>query len=690
MSKDAKRSEAIATTLSFGFVAVVTVLAVVLALAVTACGGGGGESPVAGVTPTESALAASRPGELLGHVKTLLRARDSQRQANPGVALDNFGAPGLALAVSAAGNPVAYSNTTVQEAGVDEEDLLKTDGTSVYALDTQFISPTGQQQNRLLVHRRDAAGDIAPVQVLPLPADSSSYPAPRGLMLAAAARRLVALSESLVPVGGPLPCPPTLPCPAVGDLIYPPIAMRSSLHLQLAELDAAGNATLGERVSIDGRLLGSRLVGNVLVLVSTHTPRLAFDQLPAGATAAEKDAELAKLAAADVLPAWRAGSAAAQPLLADTDCYVQPKNASFGLEVTTITAIDLASAGLTRSSRCFVGGTEALYMAPKSLYLATTRYPVTLNSTRFSYPPDFVTDLHKFSIEGLAIDYRASGSVAGNLGWDLQRKPYRLSEHKGDLRVLSFTGQQGWGVLADAGAANAPPPSPATLTVLRESASDKTLTTIATLPNSQRPEALGKPGEQVHGVRFAGERGYLVTFRQVDPLYVLDLSNAADPRIAGSLEVPGFSDYLFPLPQGLLLGVGREVDANGRLGGIKLGLFDVSDAAQPRALDARSLGAAGSQTALDFSSHGLNWLQRGAVARVALPMALTTAPYAANPQHGLQRIEIDSGARTMALRPILPAPVDAQPYPNLWGDRSLQLDNKIVYLTQGRVGVADW
>lgn len=685
MSKDAKRPDAIATTLSFGFVAVV------LALAVTACGGGGGESPVVAVTPTERALAASRPGELLGYVKTLLRARDTQRQANPGVSLDSFGAPGLALAVSAAGNPVAYANTTVQEAGVDEEDLLKTDGTSVYALDTQFMSPTGQQQSRLLVHRRNAAGDIVPVQVLPLPTDTSAYPAPRGLMLAAAARRLVVLSESLVPVGGPLPCPPTLPCVALGDLIYPPIAMRSSLHLQLAELDAAGNATLGERVAIDGRLLGSRLVGNVLVLVSTHTPRLAFDQLPAGATAAAKDAELAKLVATDVLPAWRASSAAVQPLLADTDCYVQPKNASFGLEVTTITAIDLATTGLTRSSRCFVGGTEALYMAPKSLYLATTRYPtVALNSTRLSYPPDFVTDLHKFSIEGLAIDYRASGSVSGNLGWDLQRKPYRLSEHNGDLRVLSFTGQQGWGVLADAGAANAPPPSPATLTVLRESASDKTLTTVATLPNSQRPEALGKPGEQVHGVRFAGERGYLVTFRQVDPLYVLDLSNAADPRIAGALEVPGFSDYLFPLPQGLLLGVGREVDASGRLGGIKLGLFDVSDAAQPRAIDARSLGAAGSQTALDFSSHGLNWLQRGSVARIALPMALTSAPYAPNPQHGLQRIEIDSGARTMALRPMLPAPVEAQPHPNLWGDRSLQIDNKLIYLTQGRIGVADW
>ncbi len=665
--------------------------AALLAVAVAGCGGGSGATPGPAVPPTETALAASGPGELLAHVKSLLRTRDAQRQAQPGVAIDNLGAPGLALAVSAAGSPVAYSNTTVQEAGVDEEDLIKSDGSSVYALDTATISPAGKPQNRLLVHRRNANGEILPVQVLPLPAETSSYPTPRGLMLAAAAKRLAVLSESIEPVGGPQPCTPEILCIASATSIYPPTALRASVQVQLAELDAAGNATLGTRVAIDGRLLGSRLAGNVLVLVSTHTPRLAFDLLPASATTAQKDAELAKLAAADLLPTWRVSGATAQPLLADTDCYVQPKNSSLGLAVTTITAIDLGSPALTRASRCFVGGTEAMYMAPKSLYLATTRYPIpTLTAGRIHYAQDFATDLHKFSIESLAIDYRASGSVAGNLGWDLQRKPYRLSEHNGDLRVLSFTGETGWMTLEDAGSASAPPPSPATLTVLRESASDKTLNAVATLPNSRRPEALGKPGEQVHGVRFAGDRGYLVTFRRVDPLYVLDLSQASDPRVAGSLEVPGFSDYLFPLPQGLLLGVGREVETGGRLGGIRLGLFDVSNAAQPRALDARTLGVAGSQSALDYSSHGINWLQRGAVARIALPVALTATPYAAPSQHGLQRIEVDSAARTMTLRPLLPAPVDVQPYPNLWGDRSLQIDDKLIYLTQGQVGVAGW
>ncbi len=666
-------------------------LLTLVALLATACGGGGGSSPTPAASTKETALAASRPGELLDYVKSLLLARDAQRQLTPGAALDGSPAPGAALPVTATGSAVSYSNTTVQEAGVDEEDLLKTDGTSVYALDTTSLTASGQTQQRLLVYRRDAGGGIDPVQALPLPVDTSGYPQPRGLLLAAAAERLVALSQSFLPVADPLPCALDIPCPATGAMIYPPFALRSSVQLQFLDLDATGNATLGKHVAIAGQLVGSRLIGNVMVLVTTHSPRVPYELLAAGATAQQKTATLDQMTTADFLPTWQADASAAEALVADTDCYVHLTNRSLAFQVTTITAIDLASPTLARASRCFVGGTEAIYMAPTNLYLATTRYPFQiLASGLVQYAPQFATDIHKFSVTGLAIDYRASGEVQGNLGWDEQRKPYRLGEYNGDLRVLSFTGQTGWVLPEDATSATAPPPSPATLTVLRESTTDQTLATVATLPNSKHPEPLGKPGEQVHAVRFTDARGYLVTFRSVDPLYVLDLSDPADPRVAGSLQVTGFSDYLFPLTDALLFGVGRDVDATNHLGGIKLGLFDVSDPSQPKALDTRAVGAAGSQSALDYSSHGINWLQSGSVARIGLPMIVTTAPFDINPQHGLQRIEVDTQAGSLALKAMLPAPSDPMSYPNLWGDRSLQIGSKLVYLTQGQVVVGDW
>ena len=86
---------------------------------------------------------------------------------------------------------------------------------------------------------------------------------------------------------------------------------------------------------------------------------------------------------------------------------------------------------------------------------------------------------------------------------------------------------------------------------------------------------LGEEGERIYGVRFMGERGYIVTFRQTDPLYTLDLSNPTAPRVAGQLKIPGYSAYLHPVGENQLLGVGREGTA------VKTSLFDVSNLAAP-------------------------------------------------------------------------------------------------------------
>jgi uncharacterized secreted protein with C-terminal beta-propeller domain len=85
--------------------------------------------------------------------------------------------------------------------------------------------------------------------------------------------------------------------------------------------------------------------------------------------------------------------------------------------------------------------------------------------------------------------------------------------------------------------------SPGRLSILREQGGQLTL--VGSLPNARRPASLGKPGENLYASRFLGGRGYLVTYRLIDPLYVLDLSDPIDPKVAGELEVSGYSDYLF-------------------------------------------------------------------------------------------------------------------------------------------------
>ena len=96
------------------------------------------------------------------------------------------------------------------------------------------------------------------------------------------------------------------------------------------------------------------------------------------------------------------------------------------------------------------------------------------------------------------------------------------------------------------------------LFVLRPKPGEHALEIIGRLPSDARPEEIGKPNESLFAVRFAGDRAYAVTFRQIDPLYVIDLSTPTDPRIAGALLLPGFSEFLHPVTDALLLGLGTR------------------------------------------------------------------------------------------------------------------------------------
>ena len=658
------------------------------ASALLACGGGGGSAPAA--TGDDAALSASQPGELLSYAKTKLRARQAQRMAAPGGVLSTAAAPGLAAAVSPSGDATLRSGTTVQEPGVDEDDLIKSDGTFIYTLDNHVDSSTGQPRPRLNAHRRLADGSIEATASLELAAEAGAYSVTHGIQLAPAARRMAVLREGVTVSSLPLPCGPAVVC--ITPMLTVPELTSSTLHVQLVEAGSGGTLVKGDLVSVSGRLVGTRLIDNTLYVVSVHSPQLAVDALPASATAAEREALLAQLSTRDLLPTVSTNGSVAEPLVADTDCHVQSKNASLGLEITTITSFDLGSAGAARRSRCIVGGSEALYMSTSSLVLATTRWAYTVSSgaALWRYPAQISTDLHKFALEPAGVSYRGSGSVAGHLGWDAQRKPYRISEHNGDLRVLTFTGELGWGVWADA---TSTPASPATLTVLRERPADKSLQVLATLPNAARPAPLGHAGEQVYAVRFLGERAYVVTFRQSDPLYVLDLTEAADPKAVGELQVPGFSDALFPLDNGLLFGVGRQASDSGVVGGVKVALFDVKDPARPRELAVQNFGERGSMSGLDFSAHGLNLLAVGDQTRIALPLFLQGATTAA-PQRGLQRFEVDTRARTLTVKAMIPAaavpPGAGYGSYDLWGERSLQIGAKLYYLSQGQLGAWDW
>jgi uncharacterized secreted protein with C-terminal beta-propeller domain len=140
-------------------------------------------------------------------------------------------------------------------------------------------------------------------------------------------------------------------------------------------------------------------------------------------------------------------------------------------------------------------------------------------------------------------------------------------------------------------------PSESFVTVLKQDG--------ASLQQVGRVGGLGK-GERIYAVRFLGDVGYVVTFRQVDPLYTVGLSDPAHPQVLGSLDLLGYSAYLHPVGDGLLLGVGQAANEQGRTEGTQVSLFDVSDPAHPARLSNKLVGN-GSSSSVEFDPHAFLW-----------------------------------------------------------------------------------
>jgi hypothetical protein len=214
------------------------------------------------------------------------------------------------------------------------------------------------------------------------------------------------------------------------------------------------------------------------------------------------------------------------------------------------TSAPLGAAGLITQA----GST---YTSEQSLYVTTNRWNDFVDEEWVSNNPESPrTVIHRFSLLD-GVEYVASGEVIGTL-----LNSYSMSEFEGDLRVATTAYSDDFGGGQDNG-----------VHVLRLDGDE--LVEIGAV------RGLGR-GEQIQGVRFDGPRGYVVTFRQVDPLYVIDLSNPTNPEMVGELKIPGYSTYLKPIGDDRLIGVGMSGTDTGQITGVQVSLFDVSDPAAPR------------------------------------------------------------------------------------------------------------
>jgi uncharacterized secreted protein with C-terminal beta-propeller domain len=163
------------------------------------------------------------------------------------------------------------------------------------------------------------------------------------------------------------------------------------------------------------------------------------------------------------------------------------------------------------------------------------------------------------------------------------------------------------------------------LTTLRPSA--------GALVQAGRVAGLGK-GERVYSVRFVGDTGYVVTFRQIDPLFTLDLADPERPRVLGELKIPGYSAYLHPIGEDLLLGVGQDATEDGRPTGTQISLFDVSDLRKPARVQHESLGMGWSEAEHDHHAF-LFWPRSGLV---MIPFNQSAVGFKVGRARGIERL----------------------------------------------------
>ena len=455
-------------------------------------------------------------------------------------------------------------------------------------------------------------------------------------------------------------------------------------------------------LKVDGQLISSRRIGNTLYLATRHTPSLkGLIDYPSTEQEVTKNRALIESASlSDFLPNYAINGEDKGDVLSSSSCFTTnyPNSENQQASIINILSIDLNNSTEKPKGTCFIGAAEALYVSSKSLYLATTQYSYQVANSIATYNPSITTDIHKFSLDGTSVAYKGSAQVDGHLGWKQDAKSFRMGEYNDVLRVITYTGNR-----------VGTNPSPAKLFMLKEdnnSASEK-LEIIATLPNDKRPRNLGKSGEQIYSTRFLGNKAYLVTYRTTDPLYVLDLSDPSDPFIAGELEINGYSDYLHPVSENLVLGIGKDAipavsesgDARGAwYQGVKLALFDVSDPQSPYTRSQILIGKRGTNTAVSFNHHAFTaLLQEDGDLRIALPISVHNGTSPENTYHqwqydALYRYNINTFTGSLSERNIIKAKTSsADNFSSDWqNDRSAIIEDKVYYLHGDEIISSDW
>ena len=508
---------------------------------------------------------------------------------------------------------VGVTATNVQEEGVDEADLIKSDGAITAAI----------LGGKVVIAKSwplDQFGELARIT----PAAE-----PVGLYLVGG--RLIVLSQRGDPYGngGPIP----LLAGVAGDDSPAGGVEEPEVIEEVYDLTDPTQPQRVKQQGYSGSLLSSRRIGAVLYVVLSdegvvmpqfdHDIGIDYEDLPECPEqgVSEPNDELREEVAAfeergraaieSASLAWLMPNVGMQGSVACSE--IARSNEAAGTRLLAIAADRYEETDAVPAMSGLLGSGGTVYVSTGSLYIASENMPWSW----WTVPEGSWTEssvLHRFAIEGDAVAYAGSIIIDGRLldnfyagsrySQRFSMASFAMSEYQGYLRVATTaesSSGEGWQI-------------------------DSRVQVIAlsggSLAKVGEVSGIGR-GENIRAVRFLKDRGYVVTFEKTDPLFVVDLSSPTAPAVTGELQVPGFSTYLHPLAEGQLIGLGfdaEEADGFAWTQGLKLALFDVSDPAAPAEKGHRELGGRGSYSPAVEEHHAFT-LDRGR-GLIALPVDL--------------------------------------------------------------------
>lgn len=410
-----------------------------------------------------------------------------------------------------AGGALDYSGTNIQVEGVDEADIVKTDGKYIYcAKGTEVIITQAYPVSEAKIISR--------------------------INMTHKVQDLYVNSDRLVVFTSHYP-------DHFYSYEYAPTNNEYRSILSIYDISDRSSPEEVREINMDGTYLNSRLIDNYLYFIITNPAYIYEDDVP--------------------LPSILEGDTWST---IDADCIWYPNNTRGWMSYHTIASIDVQEEDDKLTTETFLlDEGSSIYVSPTNMYLTSEGW---WRETRIT----------KIGIEEGAIKFKANGTVPGYV-----LNQYSMDEKDGFFRIATTGTNDG----------------------RREGNNVFVMDLDLEIVGSV--EGLAK-GEQIYSTRFMGDRCYLVTFKITDPLFTIDLSDPQNPEVLGALKIPGFSTYLHPYDENILIGIGKET-VESKTGdfaweqGVKISLFDVSDVTDPKELAKLEVGDRGTESNALFDPH---------------------------------------------------------------------------------------